>query len=104
MRTINADELNMIKFHPLPYTHITPSDVNVESYERGWNDAIDAIMDNSPTIEAVPKNMVFHVDTYDDMEEEYAIEELTLEELLDKFTDEGYPNASNVLDALEVEE
>lgn len=54
--------------------------------------------------DCVPKNMVFHVDTYDDMTEEYAIEELTLEELLDKFTDEGYPNALNALDALEDED
>lgn len=54
MRLIDADELNMIKFHPLPYTHITPSDVNVESYERGWNDAIDAIVECTPTVDVEP--------------------------------------------------
>lgn len=61
-------------------------------------------INNAPTIEAVPKNMVFHVDTYDDMTEEYTKEGLTLEELLDRFTDEGYPNTLNALDALEDEE
>jgi len=61
-------------------------------------------INNAPTIEAVPKNMVFHVDTYDDMTEEYTKEGLTLEELLDRFTDEGYPNTLNALDALEDED
>lgn len=45
MRPIDADELKRVKYHPLPYPHITPSDVEVESYKRGWNDAIDAIID-----------------------------------------------------------
>ena len=49
-RLIDADKLHMSKFHPLPYTHITPSDVNAESYKRGWNDAIDAIVEDEPTI------------------------------------------------------
>ena len=51
MRLIDADALNSIKFHPLPYTHITPSDADAESYKRGWNDAIDSIIENEPTIE-----------------------------------------------------
>lgn len=51
MRLIDADALNSIKFHPLPYTHIVPDDVNAESYQRGWNDAVDAIVENAPTIE-----------------------------------------------------
>ena len=50
-RLIDADALNSIKFHPLPYTHIVPDDVNAESYQRGWNDAIDVIVENAPTIE-----------------------------------------------------
>jgi len=50
-RLIDADELHKVKFHPLPYTHITPTDVDAESYKRGWNDAIDAIMSEAPTIE-----------------------------------------------------
>ena len=51
MRTIDADRLNSIKFHPFLYTHITPSDADAESYKRGWNDAIDSIIENAPTIE-----------------------------------------------------
>lgn len=51
MKLIDADELDKVKFHPLPYTHITPSDADAESYKRGWNDAIDAIMSEAPTIE-----------------------------------------------------
>ena len=49
---IKADDLNRAKFHPLPYTHITPADIeDAEAYERGWNDAIDAIIENTQTIE-----------------------------------------------------
>ena len=53
MRLIDADELSMSKFHPVPYTHITPKDADAESYKRGWNDALDAVADNAPTIEPV---------------------------------------------------
>lgn len=49
MRLIDAEVLEKIKFHPLPYTHIVPSDTDAESYKRGWNDAIDAIIDNAPS-------------------------------------------------------
>jgi hypothetical protein len=55
MRLIDADKISESKFHPLPYTHITPTDVNAESYKRGWNDAIDAIIADAPTIEAQPE-------------------------------------------------
>lgn len=51
MRPIDADKLSESKFHPLPYTHITPTDVNAEAYKRGWNDAIDAIIADAPTVE-----------------------------------------------------
>jgi len=54
MRAIDADALEKVKFHPLPYTHITPNDVDAESYKRGWNDAIDAIVSETPTIEPEP--------------------------------------------------
>lgn len=48
---VNADILPKYKYHPLPYTHIFPPDVvDVESYMRGWNDAIDAAVDSIPTI------------------------------------------------------
>ena len=49
MRLIDADSLQSVKFHALPYTHITPIDADAESYERGWNDAIDAIMIDTPS-------------------------------------------------------
>lgn len=52
---IDENLLNSIKFHPLPYTHITPSDADAESYKRGWNDAIDSIIENTPTIEPARK-------------------------------------------------
>lgn len=57
MRLVDADELNKVKFHPLPYTHIVPADLlkcQTEAYKRGWNDAIDAIMESAPTVDAVP--------------------------------------------------
>lgn len=53
-RYTHADELSRAKFHPLPYTHIIPADIkDVEAYERGWNDAIDAIIENAPTADVV---------------------------------------------------
>lgn len=57
MRLTDADELNKLKFHELPYTHIVPADLpklQTEAYERGWNDAIDAIVESADTIDAVP--------------------------------------------------
>lgn len=48
-RYIDAENLSKVKYHNLPYTHIVPNGENVESYERGWNDAIDAIIENEPT-------------------------------------------------------
>lgn len=50
-RSIDADALKSIKYHPLPYTHIVPEDVDAEAYERGWNDAVDAVVEYAPTIE-----------------------------------------------------
>ena len=52
MRTIDVDVLEKAKFHPLPYTHIVPKDADAESYKRGWNDAIDAVIENEPTVSA----------------------------------------------------
>ena len=53
-RYIEVNELPRLKFHPLPYTHITPADIkDAEAYERGWNDAIDAIIENAPTADVV---------------------------------------------------
>jgi hypothetical protein len=53
MRLIDADALAKVKFHGYPEIEITPSDVNAEAYKRGWNDAIDAIIESAPTIDAV---------------------------------------------------
>ena len=51
-RYTDKDELPRVKFHPLPYTHITPADIeDAEAYKRGWNDAIDAIIENQPTVD-----------------------------------------------------
>lgn len=53
---IAVDDLNRSKFHPLPYTHITPADIkDAEAYKRGWNDAIDAIIENTPPAYVVDK-------------------------------------------------
>ena len=51
---ISKSALKTVKFHPLPYTHIVPTDADAESYKWGWNDAIDAIIEAAPTIDAVP--------------------------------------------------
>ena len=42
-RLIDADELKTVK---------CPAVVN--DYAKGWNDAVDAIMENAPTVDAVP--------------------------------------------------
>ena len=54
MRLIDVDALVKVKFHGYPEIEITPSDVNAEAYKRGWNDAIDAIIESAPSIDAVP--------------------------------------------------
>lgn len=53
MRVIDANELYRVKFHGYPGIEITPSDVNAEAYKRGWNDAIDAVAECAPTVDAV---------------------------------------------------
>ena len=64
-RYIKADELSRAKFHPLPYTHITPADIkDAEAYERGWNDAIDAIIESAPTAD-VRENVHAHWDIFE---------------------------------------
>ena len=59
MRLIDADELAKVKFHPLPYTHIVPTDADAESYKRGWNDAIDAIVECAQTIKPERKKGIW---------------------------------------------
>lgn len=52
MRMIDADELYRAKFHGVAEI-VPPDEHSPESYKRGWNDAIDAITDESctPTVE-----------------------------------------------------
>lgn len=55
MRLIDADELMMHGFQP-PEFSVCPVDichdnVAVDAYKRGWNDAIEAIVQNEPTVE-----------------------------------------------------
>jgi hypothetical protein len=49
MRLIDADALEEGKFHSIE--DWTP--IESASWQRGWNDAIDAIIDNAPTVDAV---------------------------------------------------
>lgn len=54
MRLVDADSIKSAKYHDLPYTHIHPVGVDVQAYEMGWNDALDAVADSAPTVDAVP--------------------------------------------------
>lgn len=49
MRLIDADVLKYVKFHGV--TDWIP--IEETSYQRGWNGAINAIMRNAPTVDAV---------------------------------------------------
>ena len=55
MRLIDADELMMQFFQPPEFTVCPPDichdNVAVDAYKRGWNDAIEAIVQNEPTVE-----------------------------------------------------
>lgn len=50
---ISRHDILSAKFHQLPYTHITPTDTDAESYKRGWNDALDAVADNTSSVNQV---------------------------------------------------
>ena len=50
MRLIDANKLENRKFAGLVH-----GDAEENTYRLGWNDAIEAIMENEPTIEARPK-------------------------------------------------
>lgn len=50
-RLIDADSIKSAKYHDLPYTHIHPVGVDVQAYEMGWNDALDAVADSAPTVD-----------------------------------------------------
>ena len=49
MRLIDADALKEAKFVKVEDWKPTPTTV----WQRGWNDAVDAIMENAPTIDHV---------------------------------------------------
>ena len=57
MRLVDADALKAIRFHDLPYSQIVPADCDTDekvyAYKLGWNDAIDAIVEAAPTVDAV---------------------------------------------------
>ena len=52
MRLIDKDELKLHKFFFLK-TDVKDVITRSDIYMAGWNDAIDAIVDNAPTIDAV---------------------------------------------------
>lgn len=52
-RLIDADNIKEAKFNNVPYVKTTPTDSELELYMRGWNDAIDAIAECEPTVDAV---------------------------------------------------
>lgn len=58
MPYIDANALRKIKFHPLPYQYVVPSDVDKESYVRGWNDVIDGIIETMPTADVDVQKVV----------------------------------------------
>ena len=52
-RLIDANNIKEAKFNNVPCVKTTPTDSELESYMRGWNDAIDAIAECEPTVDAV---------------------------------------------------
>lgn len=57
MRLINVDEIYRAKFHGVAEI-FPPDEQNVESYKRGWNDALDAVADDSCTLTIEPHNWI----------------------------------------------
>ena len=57
MRLIDADELYRAKFHGVGEI-FPPDEQNVESYKRGWNDALDAVADESCTLTIEPHKWI----------------------------------------------
>lgn len=51
MRTIDADALSEHKFVSIDCYLKSNVDNGYPRYKQGWNDAIDAIIDNAPTVE-----------------------------------------------------
>lgn len=53
MRLIDVDSIKSAKYHDLSYTHIHPVGVDIQAYEMGWNDALDAVVESAPSVDAV---------------------------------------------------
>lgn len=52
MRLIDADKLNEHKFLSVDNPNVKKYyPKTITEYQKGWNDAIDAIIDNAPTVE-----------------------------------------------------
>lgn len=79
MKLIDANELKHARFHmDKYYTKVVPYSIESEgskasAYMLGWNDALDAVMETAPTIDAVP---VMHG------EWQFQYEDITTEEPL----------------------
>lgn len=60
MRLMDKDELKHARFHmDKYYTKVVPYSIESEeskasAYMLGWNDALDAVIESAPTIDAVP--------------------------------------------------
>ena len=69
-RLIDADALKAIRFHDLPYSQIVPADCDTDekvyAYKLGWNDAIDAIVESAPTVDAEPVKHGHWISRYHD--------------------------------------
>jgi rubrerythrin len=54
MRLIDADELKSHKFLTPDNPQATRCfDEKIKAYQKGWNDAIETIIDNAPTVEPI---------------------------------------------------
>lgn len=51
-RYIDVENLSLTKFHPRQI-EINPTEEGVISYQLGWNDAIDSIIEFEPTADVV---------------------------------------------------
>ena len=80
MRLIDANELKHARFHmDKYYTKVIPYSIESEeskasAYMLGWNDALDAVMDSAPTIDAVPVRHGEWEFAYEDTNEELIFE------------------------------
>ena len=67
-RYIDDRYIEATMFCILPTQQITTKEIEIKSYKRGWNDAINAILRNAPTAD-VRENVRGHLSFTDDFEE-----------------------------------